>query len=100
LREMASGEVKPQELEDAKSRAIGGLVMDTQTIGQQATRRIDQILNGYPVDYYDQLPQRLVSVTAPQAPDVVAKYVDDQRFVIVVVGPAAQFQTEVEAISA
>ena len=45
------------ELAEAKSRVAGGMVMDMQTIGQQAGYRVDGILNGYPIDYYDKYPR-------------------------------------------
>src|SRR5207244_2120769 len=53
-------EVVPEkELADAKFRVAGQLLMSMQTVEQQATRRVDAVLNGYPVDYYDKYAQRI-----------------------------------------
>jgi hypothetical protein len=73
-------------------------VMDMQTIAQQATRRADIVLNDYPLDYFDQLPVRLGEVNADQVRDVVRKYVKPDQMMIVVVGPAAQIEKQLEAI--
>jgi zinc protease len=98
LNEMAAGGVTSDELAQAQRRVAGGMVMDMQTIAQQATRRADIVLNDYPLDYFDQLPVRLGEVSADQVRDVVRKYVKAEEMTIVVVGPAAQIKTQLEAI--
>ena len=56
---------------------------------EQAGYRVEGILNGYPVDYYDQYPARASRVTPAQVRDVMDKFVQPDRMVIVVVAPAA-----------
>jgi predicted Zn-dependent peptidase len=87
--DMRSTDVTPQELADAKSRMSGGLVMQMQTIAQQANLRVEGILNGYPIDYYDLYPQHLDKVNADQVRQVMEEYVKDNAMDIVVVAPAA-----------
>ncbi|MFB3892307.1 MAG: M16 family metallopeptidase [Phycisphaerae bacterium] len=89
LDDMKAAPVTAKELEEAKLRVAGSMVMGMQTVWQQAQRRIDGILNGYPVDYYDVYPQRIAKVTDADIQAVMKKYVDDGRMTIVVVGPAA-----------
>jgi zinc protease len=85
---MRQQDVSPQELADAQNRVAGGMVMSMQTIDQQASLRGEGILNGYPIDYYDRYSDRVEKVTADQVRDVMQKYVDPEKFTIVVVGPA------------
>jgi zinc protease len=83
-----SSDVTDDELADAKRRVAGGMVMQMQTVEQQAARRLDAILNGYPADYWDKYPQRVAAVTAGQIRAVMQKYVTPDTMQIVVVAPA------------
>ncbi len=95
---MCAADVTPQELIQAKSRVAGSLVMSMQTIGQQAGFRVDGILNGYPIDYYDNYPAQVAKVTAGQVRDVMSKYVKDAQMTIVVVAPAEQTKSQLERL--
>ncbi len=90
--------VATEELAEAKTRVAGGMAMEVQTIAQQASRRVDQILNGYPVDYYDQLPVKINEVTAEQVRDVMQKYVKDDHMLIIVVAPAADVKEQLQTL--
>ncbi|GIW76359.1 MAG: peptidase M16 [Phycisphaerae bacterium] len=90
--------VTDDELSEAKLRVSGGMVMEVQTVAQQASRRIDQILNNYPIDYYDVLPQRINQVTAGQIRQVMNTYVHDDQMLIVVVAPADAVKTQLETL--
>jgi zinc protease len=81
--------VTDAELADAKRRVAGRMVMQMQTIDQQADRRLEGILNDYPADYYDHYAQRVAAVTADQIRETMQKYVDPAVMQIVVVAPAA-----------
>jgi predicted Zn-dependent peptidase len=96
--DMKAANVPNQELFDAKSRVAGGLLMTMETIGSQASRRVDGILNGYPIDYYDKYSQRISQVTAENIRTVMNKYVLEDRMVIVVVAPASVVKTQLERL--
>jgi len=96
--DMKTSEVTPQELTEAKSRVAGAMVMELQTAASQAQRRIDQILNQYPIDYYDKYPQRVAEVTAEQVREVMNKYVKDDAMTIVVVAPAKLVRSQLEKL--
>ena len=81
--------VTAEELSDAQQRVAGDMIMETETIKQQADRRVAQILNGYPIDYYDTYPEKVGQVTADQVRAVMEKYVKDDVMTFVVVAPAA-----------
>jgi zinc protease len=85
---MRDADVTDVEMNEAKLRVAGNLVMGMQTIEQQAGTRMEGILNGYPVDYYDKYPARLAQVSAEQVRAVMNKYVDPAGMALVVVAPA------------
>jgi zinc protease len=96
--DMKAAEVTPQELSEAKNRVAGSMVMQMQTINQQAGRRADAILNGYPADYYDTYPARVAQVTAGQVREVLNKYVDDGKMTIIVAAPAGKVKEQLEKL--
>ena len=96
--DMKDAEVTPEELAMAKTRVAGGLLMGMQTIGQQASFRVDAILNDYPIDYYDAYPAKVGEITAEQVKAVMNKYVDDSRMTIVVVAPAEQVKEQLKRL--
>jgi zinc protease len=90
LNDMRAADVPQQELDEAKRRVCGSMVMSMETIAAQAGLRSDGILNGYPIDYYDVYPGKIAAVTAGQIRAVMNKYVDDSAMTIVVVAPASE----------
>jgi zinc protease len=96
--DLRTADVTPTELAEAKSRVAGGMVMEMQTIAQQAGRRVETILNDYPTDYYDVYPQKIAQVTADQVRDVMKHYVDDDRMLVVVVAPAEMVKAQLEKL--
>jgi zinc protease len=86
--DMKAAPVPEKELADSKFRVAGQLLMSMETIADQASRRVEGILNSYPIDYYDKYAQRIAQVSAEQVRDVVNKYVKEDQMTIVVVGPA------------
>ncbi len=98
LDDMKAAPVTEKELTDAKLRTAGSMLMQMQTTWQQAQRRVDGILNNYPLDYYDVYPQRIGKVTLDQIQQVMNKYVDNTKINIIVVGPADQLKEKLEAL--
>ena len=96
--DLRSAPVGAEELKEAQNRVAGGMVMDMQTIGQQAGRRVDSILNDYPADYYDRYAERIAQVTPQQIKDVAGKYILDDKMAIVVVAPAAKVKEQLEKL--
>jgi zinc protease len=98
LNDMRSANVTDKELKEAQMRVAGGMAMEMQTIEQQAGRRVEGILNAYPIDYYDKYPARIAQVTADQVRDVMNKYVDPDEMTIVVVAPASEVKPQLEKL--
>ncbi|MFT3787646.1 MAG: pitrilysin family protein [Tepidisphaeraceae bacterium] len=100
LEEMCKNEITPEELEYAKSRVAGLMVLQTQTVQQQAGRRIESILNGWPADYWDNYASKIAKVTTAQVRAAMEKYVDSSKLAIVVVAPAKAAKEQLDAIGA
>ncbi|HEY7117909.1 MAG TPA: pitrilysin family protein [Tepidisphaeraceae bacterium] len=98
LEGMRKENVTGEELADAKRRVAGGMVMQMQTIDQQAGRRLEGILNGYPADYWDKYPQRVAQVSADQIRQVMQKYATPDTMQIVVVAPADPSKPKLSAL--
>jgi zinc protease len=96
LEKMRTEDITDEELSGAKSRAAGSAIMATQTLSQQAMRRAETILNGWPADYYEKSPSYIAAVTKEQVREVMKKYANPDNAVIVVVGPAATVKEQLE----
>jgi zinc protease len=96
--DMKAQDVPAQELDDAKFRVAGQLLMSMQTVEQQTSQRLTGILNGYPIDYYDKYAQRIDQVSADQVKAVMDKYVQENHLTVVVVGPAASVKEQLEKL--
>jgi zinc protease len=97
--DMKTENVTASELSDAKFRVSGQLLMAMQTISDQADRRLEGILNGYPVDYYDKYSSRIAEVSADQIKATVGKYVQQNRMVVVVVAQAGAVKEQLEKLN-
>ncbi len=86
------------ELDAAKRRVCGSMLMGMQTIDQQANMRLEGLLNGYPVDYYDVYPKHINAVTVDQVRAVVKKYVIDDAMTIVVAAPASIVKNQLDKL--
>jgi zinc protease len=90
--------VQEDELAEAKTRVAGSMVMEMQTIQQQASRRIDIVLNDYPLDYFDTYPARVAEVTEDEILRVMKQYVLDEAMTVIVVAPAEQVREQLEKL--
>jgi zinc protease len=87
--DMRDHDVSDTELSEAKLRVAGSMVLNMQTIAEQARYRLEGILNDYPIDYYDKYPTRISEVTKAAVREVMEKFVRPDRMAIIVVAPAA-----------
>ena len=87
-----------EQLAEAKRRVVGLQVMSMQTVGQQASMRLEGILNGYPSDYYDVYAQHINAVTADQVRAVMDKFVKDDAMTVVVAAPASVVKPQLDKL--
>jgi zinc protease len=92
--DLRSADVTDEELKEAKLRVSGSLVMGMQTVAQQAGFRVEGILNGYPIDYYDMYPARINQVARDDIRRAMDRFVRPDRMVVVVVAPANQVKEQ------
>ena len=97
--DMKAAPVPAPELASAKFRVAGQLLMNMETVQDQASYRVTGILNGYPIDYYDKYADRVGTVTADQIKDAMDKYVQEDHMTIVVAGPADTLKAQLEKIA-
>jgi zinc protease len=95
---MRSDVVTDDEIAEAKLATAGSMVMGMQTIAQQAARRVEGILNGYPIDYYDRYPGRVAKVTKEAIREVMQTHVSPGEMAIVVVAPADAVKEQLERL--
>ena len=91
--------VTTAELANAKFRVAGSLLMNMQTVQDQADYRIIGILNGYPADYYDKYAERVGQVKADEIKTAMGKYVNEDHMTVVVVGPAETLKPQLEKVA-
>ena len=96
--DLKAANVPNTEAADAKFRVSGSLLMSMQTVSEQADRRLEGMLNGYPADYYDRYAQRIGLITPELVRAAMNKYVLEDRMVVVVAGPAATLKPLLEKL--
>lgn len=96
--DMRRQNVTEQELSETKLRVAGAMVMGMQTIQQQAGYRVEGTLNGYPIDYYENYPERIAAVSADDVRKVMDQYVRDDRMAIVVIAPASAVKEQLQRL--
>jgi predicted Zn-dependent peptidase len=89
-----------KELSEARFRVAGQLVMSMEKIHDQAARRLEAILDNYPIDYYDKYPERLSIVTPEKVQALMQKYVEEKHMTIVIAAPAEAVKTQLEKLGA
>jgi zinc protease len=89
---MASGNIKPEELNFARDYMVGVYPIQTETPDQVAGRVLTAAEYGLPSDYNETYQSRIAAVTLAQANTVAAKYFQAGSLDIVLAGNAAQFR--------
>ena len=98
LDDMKTTPLPEKELAESRFRVAGQLVMSMEKIHDQAGRRLEAILDDYPIDYYDKYPERLSTVTPEKVQALMNKYVDENRMIIVIAAPAEAVKAQLEKL--
>jgi zinc protease len=98
LDDMKTTPLTEAEVAEARFRVAGQLVMSMEKIHDQAARRLEALLDGYPIDYYDKYPERLAAVTPEAIQALMNKYVDENRMTIVVAAPVDAVKAQLEKL--
>jgi zinc protease len=99
LRRIRDEAVPAAELEKAKQYIILGLPGDFETTAGAAFRFRDLLIYGLPLDYYAGYIDRINAVTAADVQRVARRYIDPDRFDIVIVGDRSQIEAGIRALN-
>jgi len=99
LRRIRDEAVPTAELDKAKQYIILGLPGDFETTAGAAFRFRDLLVYGLPLDYYAGYIDRINAVTAADVQRVARRYIDPDRFDIVIVGDRSQIEAGIKALN-
>jgi predicted Zn-dependent peptidase len=99
LRRIRDEAVPAAELEKAKQYLSLGLPGDFETTAGAAFRFRDLLIYGLPLDYYAGYIDRINAVTAADVQRVARRYIDPDRFDIVIVGDRSQIEAGLRALN-
>ena len=99
LRRIRDEAVPAAELEKAKQYINLGLPGDFETTAGTAFRFRDLLLYGLPLDYYGGFVDRINAVTAADVQRVARRYIDPDKFDIVIVGDRSQIEAGLKALN-
>ncbi len=86
IRRMREVPVTARELDDAKAYLTGSFPLRMDTLSKMVSLMVGIELYGLGLDYLERYPQLINAVTAADVQRVAQKYLDPERFVLVVVG--------------
>jgi zinc protease len=99
LRLMGTEAVPAQELENARSAAVGSFPLTIETVNQVAGAVSNAKLLGLPDDYLQMYRTRLAAVTAKQLQDAAKEVIRPDAALIVVVGDATKIYEPLKDIA-
>lgn len=99
LRRIGVEEVPADELENARSAAVGSFPLTIETVNQVAGAVANAKLLGLPDDYLRMYRTRLAGVTARQLQDAARRVIRPDAALIVVVGDATKIYDSIQDIA-
>jgi predicted Zn-dependent peptidase len=99
LRRIRDEEVGEAELAKAKAYLTLGLPREFETTSGTAELFLDLLANDLPLDTYASAVRRINSVTAADVRRVARRYIDPERFIVVVVGDRSQIESGLRALN-
>lgn len=98
LERMQTEPPRDEELELAKNALTLSLPRLFETVGQVSGRIAQQVIYGLPDDFWETYPEKVRAVTRADVQRLAGRFLCTQRAAIVVVGPARDFQAELESV--
>jgi zinc protease len=99
LRRIGAETVPAEELENARSAAVGSFPLTIETVNQVAGAVANAKLLGLPDDYLRMYRTRLAGVTAQQLQEAAKKVIRPEAALIVVVGDATRIYDRIKDIA-
>jgi zinc protease len=88
---MRTNKVTPDELQRAKDSILNSFVFEYDSKEKVADFRADLEFNHYPVDFLERYQKGVEKVTAEEVDRVARKYLEKDKFAVLVVGKPADF---------
>ncbi len=96
LNRIRSEKVSTTELEDARHSVVANFALSLETPAQLVNYAIVRKLYGFPADYWDSYPAKIMAVTADDIQRVARKYINPETMQIVAVGDASKIKSVME----
>lgn len=87
----------PEELDANRRNRIGALPARIDGPDSLAARVVEMVRDGLPLDFFDQYPARLASVTGSDVAAAASKYINTDHLIIVVTGDRATLEPALRA---
>ncbi len=96
IKKIRSAKVAPEELAHAKASYLNSLPFRIETpLGTLAQILISEAYN-LPLDYFDSLHDQVLRIEGEEVNRVARKYLDPEKAMICIVGPAAEIRKDLE----
>jgi zinc protease len=99
LEDIRTNEISESELADAKGLLIGNFALAIEDPADFARQLSTRYLTGLPIDELNNYLPEIEDVTALEAKNAAAKYIDSEQPIIVVVGNADVVQEQLEELA-
>jgi zinc protease len=98
LRRLCDEAIPPDELDAAKSNAVGSFALRLEQPAQVINQSYLRYRYGFSADYWERYPVKVNSVSAAEIQAVAQKYLAPERAQIVAVGDAARIRTGLDKL--
>ena len=96
IQRIGTERVPENELEDAKRALVASFALGLEDPSTALSNAIVQKIYGFPVDYWDTYPAKIMAVTAADVQRVAKKYYNPETMQIVAVGDASKIKAVME----
>ncbi|MGH9433447.1 MAG: M16 family metallopeptidase [Terriglobia bacterium] len=86
------------ELSNAQSYLVGHMALQFETSGDIARHVLTLLIDNLPLDYWNQFPNHVDSLTPQEIADATRRYLDPKTAVIVLVGNAEAFKKDLSKL--
>jgi len=94
LERLRTNQVSFDELSTAKSYLIGHMALEFETSEDIAAQTLELLVHNLPLDYWNNFPEKVRALVAPEVSGVASRYLTEDGQVIVLVGDARQFSRD------
>jgi zinc protease len=88
------------ELKVAKSYLVGHLALEFESSDSVAEKVLDLMVHGLPLDYWDEFPARIRSLTVSDVQPAIRRHMEPERPVVVLVGNVGEFKEDLKKLGA